>query len=52
MGPNGVVTGLEEGDLLCHKICNNNSDCENGICKEVDIIGGDVVIKIKFCVEK
>lgn len=51
MGPNGLVVGEEEGDLKCHKICVSNNDCDkDSECKNIEIIGGDVVIKQNMCV--
>jgi len=52
MGSNGIVSGPQEGDLSCHKLCNSNSDCKKGKCKEVELVGGDVINKVKFCSEK
>ena len=51
MGPNGIVTGVQKGDSLCHKICIDDNDCENGKCQEVERTGGDVMYRIKFCME-
>lgn len=52
MGPNGLVIGEEQGDLMCHKVCKNNEDCLGGECRSVKIIGGDVVANINFCFNK
>jgi hypothetical protein len=49
MGPNGVINGKEEGDLLCHKSCTVDSDCNIGKCKTVEIYAGDVATLTKFC---
>lgn len=51
MGSNGLVVGKQKGDLLCHKICANDNDCENSKCQEVEMTGGDVIYNIKFCIE-
>jgi hypothetical protein len=51
MGPNGLVSGTQKGDLLCHKICVSDNECENGECHEVEMTGGDVMYNIKFCME-
>ena len=50
MWPNGVVQGPQEGDLLCHKFCENNSDCWDWKCREeVEIRMWDLVEKKSFC---
>jgi hypothetical protein len=49
MGPNGVVNGKEEGDLLCHKACANDNECGVGKCQTVEIFAGDVATLTKFC---
>jgi hypothetical protein len=52
MGPYGVVTGPQEGDLLCHKLCQTDADCaKTEKCVEKEILGGDVVMSKKFCIK-
>ena len=50
MGPNGVVSGPQEGDLLCHKRCAVDTDCGTGYqCIEKEILGGDIISHEKLC---
>ncbi len=49
MTPNGYGEGEEQGDLMCHKICQTNQDCQNTNCQTTPIIGGDIAISVKFC---
>lgn len=52
MGPDGLVEGEQDGDLLCHKNCDSDLDCgENGECRETEILGGDTVLTEKMCFE-
>lgn len=50
MGENGLVTGEQKGDLLCHQACKSDTDCaETWKCREVEILGGDVSTNQKMC---
>ena len=48
----GLECGPQEGDALCHKNCETNSDCPDNMpnCQDVDISRGDIVLVKKFCV--
>ena len=49
--PKGGVQGPQEGDLLCHKNCETNSDCPENMpnCETVFLSRGDIQIEKKFC---
>lgn len=49
LGPKGKIIGEEEGDMLCHKECDNDIDCRGEKCNTVEILGGDISSTIKFC---
>ena len=49
IGPNGIVYGEQEGDLLCHQSCTTDADCTTGVCSEKEIFQGDVRSTIRFC---
>ncbi len=49
MGPNGAVTGPQEGDQQCHRSCTKDSDCSTGSCLTKTIFQGDVQIPVQFC---
>jgi len=52
--PGGVVCGDQEGDLLCHKKCETNSDCPTDMpyCRGVSIYQGDVVSLVRMCMRE
>ncbi len=49
MGEMALVFGEEEGDLLCHKECSDDSECKIGKCEDVELLDGDLVRNVKFC---
>jgi len=54
MTPQGVVScGEQQGDLRCHKSCENNGDCdlEQPYCTEVTFWSGDAGIPTKICMK-
>jgi len=52
--PDGVVCGDQEGDLLCHKQCEINSDCplDMPYCRVVSIAQGDAVAGVRMCMRE
>ncbi|MCX6776614.1 MAG: hypothetical protein NTY73_01415 [Candidatus Micrarchaeota archaeon] len=46
--------GDQEGDLLCHKLCNQSSDCPSNMpyCRSVNITIGHVVTARKMCMKE
>jgi putative hemolysin len=52
--PHGVVCGDQEGDLLCHKKCEVNSDCpvDMSYCRAVSMAQGDVVSMQMMCMRE
>ena len=50
----GVECGDQEGDLLCHKKCEMNSDCPGDMpyCRAVSITQGDVISMQKMCMSE
>jgi putative hemolysin len=50
----GLRCGNQEGDLFCHKLCNNNYDCPADMpyCMQVSITQGDVVTLKKMCMKE
>ncbi len=43
------ITGPQEGDLLCHKLCETDTDCGIRKCLEKKLFNGDAVEIKKFC---
>jgi|SRR3989344_4101173 len=52
--PKGGVCGPQEGDLKCHKNCENDLDCNNinQKCEKVYLSKDDTEISNKFCINK
>ncbi|MEM3556215.1 MAG: DUF333 domain-containing protein [Candidatus Micrarchaeia archaeon] len=52
--PSGVVCGNQEGDLLCHKECEVNTDCplDMPYCRLVSMAQGDVVSAQRMCMRE
>jgi putative hemolysin len=46
--------GNQEGDLLCHKLCDYSSQCNSDMpyCRDVSITQGDVVTLKKMCMRE
>lgn len=51
LAENGRACGDQEGDLLCHKLCNSSSECPADMpyCRSVSIAQGDVLTLKKMC---
>jgi hypothetical protein len=52
MGPNGFVSGQPYGSQQCILKCQNDNQCPNGQCQTFEIVGGDIVIPQKGCVNQ
>ncbi|MFQ6010008.1 MAG: hypothetical protein ACE5J7_02715 [Candidatus Aenigmatarchaeota archaeon] len=44
----GYIEGPQEGDLMCHKLCESDDDCE-GKCTETGMTVGDAITTHKIC---
>ncbi|MFH0951958.1 MAG: hypothetical protein V1838_02080 [Patescibacteria group bacterium] len=46
-----IVVGEQEGDLLCHIICETNDDCgnDNGVCVKTTYNRGDTINITNIC---
>jgi len=51
--PDDIVCGDQEGDLLCHKLCDYSSDCPSDMpyCRSVSITQGDTISMRKMCMQ-
>jgi len=52
--PTGVSCGNQEGDLLCHKLCNRSWQCPSDMqyCREVSIKEGDTITFKMICMRQ
>jgi len=52
--PSGTSCGDQQGDLQCHKNCEDDNDCpsEMPTCRETSLFTGNAGTIAKFCVEK